>query len=172
MPEKPEEGFQVVDKRRVTAEGTPRSNENTTAAAGGEGAATGAAPPPTEGAAGTAPGEARAPAETGAASGTKTEAPGAAPGEKKEPLPPIGAREVVVFCINQLHEIAWSRMGLTPNPTSGTIARDLADARLAIDCVAALVQRLEPEAEPTMRRELQNMLANLRLNFVQQSQRG
>jgi hypothetical protein len=74
--------------------------------------------------------------------------------------------------VNQLQEIAWSRMGLTPNPTSGTMERDLADARLAIDCASDLIARLDPFLDATTRRDLQNLLATLRMNFVQQSGKG
>jgi hypothetical protein len=91
---------------------------------------------------------------------------------REERLPPLTALEMVGLYIGQLQEIAWSRMGLTPNPTSGTIERDLADARLAIDCAADLVGRIMPLLDATTRRELETMLANLRLNFVQQSGKG
>jgi hypothetical protein len=136
-----EQGYEVVDKRRVNADGTPREGPETESAGTEAGSSGGSAP-----------------AEEAAAT------PGGS-----EALPPITARDLVTIYVNQLQEIAWSRMGLTPNPTSGTIDRDLADARFAIDCVADLVGRLDPLIDPNTRRELHNMLSNLRINFVRQS---
>jgi hypothetical protein len=155
-----DQGFEVIDKRRT---GAGQPSEGVTEEA--PGAATEA--------------EAKKSAEEApdAAAGARSAEPGAPSSDQGAPSsesagPPVGAREVIVMCIGQLHEIAWSRMGLVPNPVSGTIARDLNDARLAIDCVSDLIARLDPHAEPALRRELQTMLSNLRLNFVQQSQRG
>jgi hypothetical protein len=138
-----DEGFEVVDKRRVNAGNTPQEVDEP----GGEAAA-----------------------ETPEATSSSAETPGSA---GREPtLPPLTAQEMIGLYIGQLQEIAWSRMGLTPNPTSGTIERDLADARLAIDCAADLVGRIMPLVDAATRRELETMLANLRLNFVQQSGKG
>jgi hypothetical protein len=139
-----EQGFEVVDKRRVNADGTPREESKGP--------------------------EAGAPSET---SGAESSAGGGTgPTGEAQSLPPITAQELVGLYINQLQEIAWSRMGLTPNPTSGTIERDLTDARLAIDCAADLIGRIEPLLDAGAQRDLRTMLANLRLNFVQQSGKG
>lgn len=152
MAEEP--SFEFRDRRRVSADGTPRENVETP-----EAETEGGSPE----------------AEAGTASETAQEAAGKAAGgarETSEALPPITARDLVQLYINQLQEIAWSRMGLTPNPTSGTIERDLPDARLAIDCAADLIRHLDPLVDPATRRDLQNLLATLRLNFVQQSSKG
>jgi Domain of unknown function (DUF1844) len=164
-----EQGFEVIDKRRVRADAEAAAPSGEVVAPEAE---------PIEEA--TAETEAQAPgaAETaeqaegssGAAGpGTGTVPPGAGAGER---LPAVTARDIVTVCIGQLHEIAWAQMGLVPNPTSQTMQRDLTDARLAIDCIADLVRHLEKSADPATQRELQTMLSNLRLNFVQQSQKG
>ncbi len=75
-------------------------------------------------------------------------------------------------CVNMLNEVAWMKMGLIPNPMTGKIERDLPQAKIAIDAVSDLVARLEPLVGDPGRRELQVMLSNLRINFVQQGQRG
>ncbi|MEE9220196.1 MAG: DUF1844 domain-containing protein, partial [candidate division NC10 bacterium] len=54
-------------------------------------------------------------------------------------------------------------------PATHLVAKDLPQARLAIDCVAALIEQLSPLAAPPEREEFQHMLANLRLSFVRQS---
>jgi Domain of unknown function (DUF1844) len=179
-----DQGFEVVDKRRVRLDAENTAEEGADAAtetgatedaAGAEGATgTAEAQAPSEpegatppgGSGGTA-GQTESPGTAGPGAGTAP--PGAGPGEK---LPPVTALDVVAVCIGQLHEIAWAQMGLVPNPVSQTIQRDLTDARLAIDCVADLVRHLEKAGDPSLQRELQNMLSNLRLNFVQQSQKS
>jgi hypothetical protein len=162
-----EQGFEVIDKRRVRAdteapdkaveEDAPKAEPSEEATPGTE-----------------APGAAEAaeqPADSSGAAGqgSGTAPPGAGAGER---LPAVTARDIVTLCIGQLHEIAWAQMGLVPNPMSQTMQRDLTDARLAIDCIADLVRHLEKGADPATQRELQTMLSNLRLNFVQQSQKG
>lgn len=65
---------------------------------------------------------------------------------------------------------AWGWMGLTPNPFTGEMEKDLAQARVAIDTVAFLADRVEPRLSEPDQREMRNLLSNLRVNFVQQSQ--
>jgi hypothetical protein len=164
-----EQGFEVIDKRRVRAdaeaadppveEGAPEAEPSEEATSATEAQAPGAAE------------AAERPADSSGAAGqgSGTVPPGAGAGER---LPPVTARDIVTVCIGQLHEIAWAQMGLVPNPMSQTMQRDLTDARLAIDCIADLVRHLEKVADAATQRELQTMLSNLRLNYVQQSQRG
>lgn len=89
--------------------------------------------------------------------------------EKKEeefvllPIP-----DLVRILIAELQTRALVHMGLIPNPATHLVAKDLPQARLAIDCVAALIEQLSPLAAPPEREELQHMLANLRLSFVRQ----
>ena len=160
-----EQGYQVVDKRRLNPDGTPRESEET----GSPESETGSGGSAAAGTAAESPGGSAAGAESRGSEASDAEAGRAGAAGGREALPPITARELVGIYVGQLQELAWSRMGLTPNPTSGTIEKDLADARFAIDCIADLVGRLDPLVDPTTRRELQTMLSNLRLNFVQQS---
>jgi hypothetical protein len=48
--------------------------------------------------------------------------------------------------------------------------KDMPQAKTAIDTVAFLVDQVEPRLSETDRRDLRNMLSNLRLNYVQQMQ--
>jgi hypothetical protein len=76
------------------------------------------------------------------------------------------------YCVQLLAADAWQKMGLIANPQTGQVVTDLAQAKVAIDSVGDLIGRLEsapqtavPESE---RRELRNVLNNLRLNYVNQ----
>lgn len=72
------------------------------------------------------------------------------------------------WMIGVLGGSAWQNMGLVPNPASKKVERNLDDARLAIDAVASLIEHLKPRVDEHERRELDTLLANLRLNFVEQ----
>ena len=69
-----------------------------------------------------------------------------------------------------LRKTVWSWLGLQKNPFTGTIDKDLTQARVAIDTMAFIAERLDGHIPAPDLRELRNDIANLRLNFVQQSQ--
>jgi hypothetical protein len=157
-----ERGFEVVDKRRVSADAPPPE--------------TGAESPPD---ATAAPEEKQTAAESGATAGAADAATGAgeAGTEEEEDMGPEGAMPdmdavgLVSLCVNMLHEVAWVKLGLVPSPMTQKIEKDLGQARLAIDCAADLVRHLESQVDANTRRDLQNLISTLRMNFVQQSQR-
>jgi hypothetical protein len=67
-----------------------------------------------------------------------------------------------------LGDQAWRMMGLVANPATGAVERDMAKAKLAIDCVQFLVDKVSPHLEEPRRRELRTLVTNLQINFVQQ----
>lgn len=71
--------------------------------------------------------------------------------------------------IDQLAAIAWQKMGLQPDMLSGTVDKNLPAAKIAVDAVAALVPLVENQLEESDRREMHNLVRNLRLNFVEKS---
>ena len=77
--------------------------------------------------------------------------------------------ELVRWIIGVLAGSAWQNLGLVPNPASKKVVRNLEDARLAIDAAASLIEHLKPRVDEKERRDLDTLLANLRLNFVEQS---
>jgi len=145
-------GFRIVDKRRSGAEQSKEPNE-------GEGQPAPTAEP-------TAPG-----AQPGAA---RAEAAGDQPPEGEEaqlPLEPVDVFGVVEYCISVLNAYAWQSMGLVINPITKRAERDLPQARIAIDCVESLFRRIEPELPADLARKLRQVVADLQVNFVRQSQR-
>ncbi len=84
---------------------------------------------------------------------------------------PLETTSLLRWCISLLTANAWQRMGLIPDPATNKIERNLEDARLAIDAVAALVEQVKPRLADTERREVEKLLTDLRLNFVQQQAR-
>ena len=82
---------------------------------------------------------------------------------------PLVVEELVVMMIDQMAAVAWQKMGLQPDMLSGTVDKNIVGARLAVDAVAALVPLVENKLEETDRREMHNLVRNLRLNFVEKS---
>ena len=59
----------------------------------------------------------------------------AANGEKKEPL---DVYQLIMAMTQEMASVAWQKMGLQPDMMSGTIEKDLAQAKAAIDATTAL----------------------------------
>lgn len=81
---------------------------------------------------------------------------------------PLHAPDLLRWCVSLLATSAWQALGLIPDPATNKVERNLDDARLAIDATASLVEHLRPRLQDAERREFDNLLANLRLNFVEQ----
>jgi hypothetical protein len=88
--------------------------------------------------------------------------------DAEESGPPPTTSDLLRWCIGVLAGAAWQNLGLVPNPASKTVERNLDDARMAIDAVAALMDLIKPHLDERARREMDNLLADLRLNFVEQ----
>jgi len=81
----------------------------------------------------------------------------------------VTVQGVLRFAIEMLSNRAWVAMGLIPDPMSGKIDRNMDEARRAIDVLGDLARHAETDAEPQEKRDLRNMLADLRVNFIRQS---
>jgi len=81
---------------------------------------------------------------------------------------PADVVELLRWIVGVLAGAAWQNLGLVPNPATKKVERNLDDARLAIDAAAALIEQLKPRVDEKERRDLDTLLANLRLNFVEQ----
>jgi len=91
--------------------------------------------------------------------------------ERPETAEPLDTKGLLQWCISLFAANAWQAMGLIANPTTKKVERNLDDARLAIDTAAALADQLRPRLPEAERRQLENLLSDLRLNFVQQKER-
>jgi hypothetical protein len=79
---------------------------------------------------------------------------------------------LVLTCISLFASKAWETMGLVPDPETRQIERKLDDAQLAIDAASALSELMRSRVSAEERRELETLLANLRINFVEQKQKA
>ena len=71
--------------------------------------------------------------------------------------------------ISILSEKAWQDMGLRAKPGTEKVEKDMVRAKLAIDCIAFLINSLEPFIEDDEMNSLRNLLADLQINFVTQT---
>lgn len=155
MPDEPEEGFTVRDRRRVSVEDPdPISSDAPSQAA--------AAPTPE-------------PVPNSAMQGTASYDEGDYPTDGEEmqdagQLPDVFS--VLALFMGELRNLAWLRMGLVANPGTGEIERDLPQAKVAIDTVAFLATQLEPLVAPEERLPLKALVSDLQVNFVEQSKRA
>lgn len=116
-----------------------------------------------------APGEpVREPAEEPAPDQPSAEA-GEDRGGRAIPLDAIATRELLVWMLGVLGAKAWQGMGLVPNPSSGKLEKDMADAKIAIDAFSALLDAMRPQMDAQARRDTEALLTTLRLNFVEKS---
>ncbi|HEY3414832.1 MAG TPA: DUF1844 domain-containing protein [Armatimonadota bacterium] len=83
-------------------------------------------------------------------------------------MPPIDVYGLLKTTVSLLSNGAWAWMGLTPSPFTGEMDRDLDQAKVAIDSVTYLVAQIESHLDDESRREMQNVVSMLRVNYVQQ----
>jgi len=72
--------------------------------------------------------------------------------------------------IGLLSSKAWETMGLRVKPGTDKIEKDFDQARIAIDTVGFLVQKLKSRIPEAERSRLESMVGDLKLNFVRASQ--
>ncbi|MFQ6096754.1 MAG: DUF1844 domain-containing protein [Armatimonadota bacterium] len=120
--------------------------------------------------------EAAASEEAAAAEPAAEEAePESEPGQEKGPEETAQAPQVVTVqdlvkgTIELLSAQAWQRLGLMVDPQTKQIEKDVEQARLAIDCVEALLKQLDAHLSDDERRTFEGVLTNLKVNFVRQS---
>ena len=84
-------------------------------------------------------------------------------------LPPIDIYSLLKSFIAMLNAQTWQWLGLVKNPATGNLDKDLAQAKVAIDTISLLIDKLGTNLNPSEQREMQSLLSDLRINFVQQS---
>ena len=132
-----EKTYEVKDKRRVNPDGTLKEE-----AKASEPAAEAEAPEVEE-----APPSEEAPEQEG-----EMEAP--------------SIYDMLQFVVGMIAEQAWYHMGIRIVPGQKEPVKDLAQAKVAIDTVAFLSDKLHPHVSEEVRRALRSVVSDLQLNFV------
>ena len=81
----------------------------------------------------------------------------------KEPDLPV----LFVWFISMLSGKAWEYLGLIMNPETKEINKDLKKAKITIDTVAFLYDQIKDDLNPEDFKRIENLLANLRMNYVE-----
>jgi hypothetical protein len=85
------------------------------------------------------------------------------------PLAALPASDLLTTFLSLMAMKAWEGMGLVASPMTGKTEKNLEDARLAIDAYAAVFELLRVRVDDGARREMENALTMLRVNFVDKS---
>ena len=81
----------------------------------------------------------------------------------KEPDLPV----LFVWFISMLSGKAWEYLGLIMNSETKEINKDLKKAKITIDTVAFLYDQIKDDLNPEDFKRIENLLANLRMNYVE-----
>ncbi len=81
----------------------------------------------------------------------------------KEPDLPV----LFVWFISMLSGKAWEYLGLIMNPESKEINKDFKKAKIAIDSITFLYDQIKDDLNPEDFKRIDNLLANLRMNYVE-----
>ena len=81
----------------------------------------------------------------------------------KEPDLPV----LFVWFISMLSGKSWEYLGLIMNPETKEMNKDLKKAKIAIDSIAFLYDQIKDDLSPEDFKRIENLLANLRMNYVE-----
>lgn len=87
-------------------------------------------------------------------------------GRQAEAVTRLEVQPLIMQLMAEMSARAAVHMGLMPNPYTRLVARNDAQARLAIDTFGALFEVLKTQLDPEMKREFERVLNELRVNFV------
>lgn len=82
---------------------------------------------------------------------------------------PIDVYQVIMIMVDQMSGMAWQKMGLQVDPMTGKIEKDMAQAKVAVDVTSQLCDHLVDLVDGEDKRRLQNLMSDLKVNFVQKS---
>jgi len=71
-----------------------------------------------------------------------------------------------------LSELAWQQMGLRLAPGQKEATVDMAQAKLAIDTIVFITDKLHPTMNEQERKEIRALVSDLQLNFVRHGANG
>ena len=76
--------------------------------------------------------------------------------------------KLVELFIMLLSEKAWRYIGLRVDPATNKMNKDLAKAHVAIDCIIALVDKIEFNLDNAEVESLRRLITDLQLNYAEQ----
>jgi hypothetical protein len=95
--------------------------------------------------------------------------PTGAAGKPEEERPELNVYSLLRMSVGMYVEQAWIHLGLRADPTTNKTETNLPLAKVAIDTVTFIVEELQPDLDASEKRELETLLANLRINYVRRA---
>ncbi len=87
--------------------------------------------------------------------------------ENEEKMPKLSMEDLIILFFNTISARCWARLGLTKDEY-GEMYQDLKQARLGIDVLDAVSKVLNGNIDAELYKEIEGILANLKLNYVNQ----
>ena len=87
--------------------------------------------------------------------------------KQEEPLKEPDLPTLFIWFISMLSGKAWEYLGLIMNPETKEINKDLKKAKIAIDTIAFLFDQIKDALTKEDFKRIENLLANLRMNYVE-----
>ena len=81
----------------------------------------------------------------------------------------ISVYDLMGVSLDEFINVAWVKMGLRPDPITGKESTDIAEAKVAIDMANRMAEALDPHLEDEDRRRVQQLLTDLRMNYIRKS---
>ena len=88
-------------------------------------------------------------------------------GEPADPFAGLNMYDQLRFLITMFNSLAWIHLGLQAPPGAGETRTDLPQARLAIDMIVVIKEKLGEKLSPAEHNEVETLLSNLRVNYLQ-----
>ncbi|MBM3501330.1 MAG: DUF1844 domain-containing protein [Armatimonadetes bacterium] len=89
--------------------------------------------------------------------------------EEDRELPDITVYSLLRMSIGMYIEQAWVHLGVRMDPSRNKVEQNLPYAKIAIDTVEFMARQLQPDLDESERKDLELVLANLRMNYVQRA---
>lgn len=90
--------------------------------------------------------------------------------EEPQSRDPIDVHMVLAVMMDQLADLAWQKLGLRHDVGSGKIEPNLPQAKSAIDVIVSISKILDPHLDDEDRRQVQGMVRDLQINYVERNQ--
>lgn len=85
-------------------------------------------------------------------------------------LSTLDTLDLLQVLIGRLSDKAWQHMGVRLAPGEKEPAKDMVKAKLAIDMVVYIGDKISPQVDEDTRRAIRGLITDLQLNFVQRGQ--
>jgi len=87
--------------------------------------------------------------------------------EGADELPDITVYSLLRMSLGMYVEQAWVHLGVRMDPNKNKVEQNLPYAKVAIDTVEFMTRQLQPDLDEHEKKEVDLLLANLRMNYVQ-----